>query len=135
MATNVSAVMPNMVSTARTDVVIGSMTTNVPTTEPQVVTPVMPITDGNTNTVTQAMSWAMIQSVMIGRVSEPEIMVVVPVVRESSYADEPGTVIIRRITGVVVYGSGVGRPHRIRGVRILQQVSDDFFTDSGFAQP
>ncbi len=102
MATDVSAVMPWTVSVTRTDVVIGSMITNMHTTVPEVVIPIMPITNGDTNAVTQTKAQVMIQPVMIGCVTEPEIMVVVPVVRESAYTEKPSTVVIRRITGVVV---------------------------------
>ncbi len=62
-----------------------------------------------TNAVTQAMSQVMIQSVMIGRVTESEIMVVIPSEREHRYPDEPRTVVIRGITRSIAARHHVGR--------------------------
>lgn len=77
------------------------------------------------------MVWVTIDRAM----TDSEIMVVVPIEREHSCADEPRTIVIRGISRSIAGRYHVGGYGRDRCGILFQQVLDNVVADAGCAQP
>ena len=77
------------------------------------------------------MVWVTIDRAM----TDSEIMVVVPIEREHSCADEPRTIVIRGISRSIAGRYHVRGYGRDRCVILFQQVLDNVVADAGCAQP